>query len=163
MRRVATILIVCGALASPAQAMTVRDRVTWTRGDGSTVSFARQVRVWCGPWESDVRVPSIHVRVGAGATPRWELHAVLADVKRHPVVRFPNSFVFDHPRGAQFFATDGTNELNSDGEDSSGRVTFDRVRCGRHARIAFRVNATVDSEFSDGEPLKVSGSFRASR
>jgi hypothetical protein len=113
-----------------------------------------------------VRVPSIHVRVGrrtrSGDQALWELHAVVADVKRHPVVRLPNSFVFDEPRGAQLFAVDGANELNSDTEESAGRIRFDRVRCGRRMRIAFSARGRVGSEFSDGEALRVRGTFRAS-
>jgi hypothetical protein len=131
------------------------------------VAFAPEIRVWCGPWASDVPVPSIHVRVGrlprtGPVAARWELHAVVADVKRRPVVRLPNAFVFDHPRGAQLFATDGSNEVNSDTDDSAGRIRFDSVRCGRRMRIAFRFTGRVGSEFFDGEPLTVRGSFRAS-
>lgn len=126
------------------------------------MAFPRDVRVWCGRWERDVRVPSIHVRVGSRTAPRWELNAVVADVKRSPVVRLPHSFVFDHPTGAQFFATDGRNEVNSDTEESSGRIRFQRVSCGRRLRIAFTFNGRVGSEFGDGEPLVVRGSFSAS-
>jgi hypothetical protein len=142
--------------------LRVRDRLTWTRPDGTAVAFRPDVRVWCGHWESGVNVPSIHVRVGSRTVPRWELHAVVADVKRRPVVRLPNSFVFDHPKGAQLFATDRRNELNSATERSSGRISFQRVRCGRRLRIAFRVSGRVGSEFIDGETLTVRGSFAAS-
>jgi hypothetical protein len=107
-------------------------------------------------------VPSIHVRVGDRLAPRWELSAVVADVKRHPVVRLPHSFVFDHPTGARFFATDRSNEVNSDTEESSGRIRFQRVSCGRRLRIAFRFSGRVGSELGDGEPLIVRGSFSAS-
>ena len=86
----------------------------------------------------------------------------MADVKRRPVVRLPNSFVFDHPRGAQLFATDGRNEANSDTQRSAGRIRFQRVSCGRRLRIAFRFDGRVGSEFSDGETLTVRGSFSAS-
>ena len=169
-RRLAAALIVCGVTAAGgvpvetaagAAGLRVRDRLAWTHPDGTRVAFSPDVRVWCGKWASDVSVPSIHVRVG-GAAARWELHAVVADVRRRPVVRLPNSFVFDHPKGAQLFATDGRNELNSDGEDSSGSIRFQRAHCGRRLRIAFRVDGRVDSEFSDGERLLVRGSFSAS-
>jgi hypothetical protein len=101
------------------------------------------------------------VRVGAGLAPRWDLHAVVADVKRRPVVKLPNTFVFDHPKGALLFATDRHNELNSDTEESTGSIRFQRVGCGRRLRIAFRIDARIGSELS-GEPLHVSGSFSAS-
>jgi hypothetical protein len=151
--------------ASGAAGLRVRDRLTWTQPDGTPVAFRPELRVWCGPWASDVAVPSIHVRVGsrsrAGLT-HWELHAVVADVRRRPVVRLPNAFVFDHPKGALLFATDGRNEVNSDTQRSSGRIRFLRAGCGRRLQIAFRLDGRLGSEFSDGEPITVRGSFSAS-
>jgi hypothetical protein len=166
-RRITGALIVCGLAAGagvPAHAagLRVRDRLIWTRPDGTRVAFRPDVRVWCGRWASDVPVPSIHVWVGVSRARHWELHAVVADVKRRPVVRLPNAFVFDHPKGALLFATDRGNELNSDTDDSSGSIRFQRVSCGRRLRIAFRFTGRVASELSDGEPLSVRGSFSAS-
>jgi hypothetical protein len=161
-------LIACGVTAGaapPAEGaagLRVRDLLTWSHPDGTPVAFPPDLRVWCGRWEPEVKVPSIHVRVGSRTAPRWELSAVLADVKRHPVVRLPHSFVFDHPTGAQFFATNGRNEVNSDTEESSGRIRFQRVSCGKRLRIAFTFSGRVGSEFGDGEPLLVRGSFSAS-
>ena len=159
----------CGlpvASAAAGAGLHVRDRLAFRHLDGARVKFGRELRVWCGPWAPDVPVPSIHVRVGSrsrtGGTAVWELDAVVADVKRRPVVRLPHAFVFDHPTGAQLFAAAGGDELNSDTEGSAGRIRFERVSCGRRMRIAFRVRARIGSEFSDGEPLKVRGSFRAS-
>ena len=148
--------------AEGAAGLRVRDRLTWSHPGGTPVTFPRDVRVWCGRWERDVKVPSIHVRVGSRTAPRWELNAVVADVKRRPVVRLPHSFVFDRPTGAQLFATDGRNELNSDTDPSSGRIRFQRVSCGRRLRIAFTFDGRIGSEFGDGEPLVVRGSFSAS-
>ena len=167
-RGVTAALIACGvtagaaAPADGAAGLRVRDRLAWSHPDGTPVAFRPDVRVWCGRWERDVKVPSIHVRVGARTAPRWELNAVVADVKRRPVVRLPHSFVFDHPTGAQLFATDGRNELNSDTDPSSGRIRFQRVGCGKRLRVAFSLNGRVGSEFGDGEPLLVRGSFSAS-
>jgi hypothetical protein len=169
------VLVVCGLAAGggvPAESawgaagLRVRDRLVWTHPDGTPVAFRPEVRVRCGPWASDVRVPSIHVLVGrrslsAGAT-WWELHAVVADVRRRRLWRLPNSFVFDHPKGAQLFAVDRPNELNSDTEESTGSIRFRRASCGRRLRLAFRVSARVGSELSDLEPLHVRGSFSAS-
>jgi hypothetical protein len=163
-----TAVIACGLATgvglpvANANGLRVHDRLSWSRPDGTPVAFPRDVRVWCGRWSSDAKVPSIHVRVGSGLTPRWELNAVVADVKRRPVVRLPHSFVFDHPTGAQLFAADRRNELNSDTERSTGRIRFQRISCGRRLRIAFRANGRVGSEFGDGEPLIVRGSFSAS-
>jgi hypothetical protein len=170
-RPVTALLIVCGltagaglpvATASGAPGLRVRDRLTWTRPNGTRATFRPDVRVRCGRWASDVPVPSIHVRVGVSPARHWEFHAVVADVQRRPVVRLPNAFIFDHPKGAQLFATDRGNEVNSDTEESSGRIRIQRVSCARRLRIAFRVSARVGSEFGDGEPLIVRGSFSAS-
>jgi hypothetical protein len=170
-RPLTALLIVCGltagiglpaATASGAAGLRVRDHLTWTRLDGTRVAFRPDVRVWCGRWDSDVSAPSIHVRVGARSVPRWDLDAVVADVQRRPVVRLPHSFVFNHPNGAELFATDGRNELSSATERSSGRIRFLRVSCARRLRIAFRISGRVGSEFGDGEPLIVRGSFSAS-
>ena len=170
-RRITALLIVGGltagiglpvATASGAAGLRVRDRLTWTRPDGTRVAFRPDVRVWCGRWDSDVSAPSIHVRVGARSVPRWELDAVVADVQRRRLVHLPHSFVFDHPTGAQLFATDRRNELSSETDKSSGRIRFLRVSCARRLRIAFRVSGRVGSEFGDGEPLIVRGSFSAS-
>jgi hypothetical protein len=58
--------------AAGAAGLRVRDRLLWTHLDGTRVTFRPDVRVWCGRWERDVKVPSIHVRIGALTAPRWE-------------------------------------------------------------------------------------------
>ena len=170
-RPVTAALILIAAACLPVDAasgagLRVRDRLTWSHPDGTPLAFRPDVRVWCGRWERDVPVPSIHVRVGSrtptGGTTFWELHAVVADVRRRPVVRLPNSFVFDHPKGALLFAVDGRNEVNTDTDPSTGSIRFQRVRCGKRLRIAFRVDGRAGSELSDGESLTVRGSFSAS-
>jgi hypothetical protein len=148
------------AAPAPATALRVTDTVTLTRPDGTRVQPARDVRVFCGPWEDGVPVPAIHVRVGTGKA-AWTLSAVLADVRRRPVVRLPNDFVFDHPRGALLFAVDGANELSSAEEEARGTIRFGRVRCGARPRIAFTVRGRLGSEFFDGAPLTVRGRFVA--
>ena len=159
-------LVAAGLLAgaSPAVAgIHVRDRLVFTSPDGTRAAFAPDVRVWCGRWESDVPVRTIHVWVGSRPQAHWELHAVVADVRRHRVVRLPNAFVFDHPRGALLFATDRGNEVNSDTEESTGQIRFGRVRCGRRLRVSFRVHGSLGSELSDGATVAVRGSFLASK
>jgi hypothetical protein len=77
-------------------------------------------------------------------------------------VRFPHSFVFDKPTGALLFAADGRNEASSAEEESSGRMTFTRARCGRTTLdVRFRVDAVLGSEFFDGAPVRIRGSFSA--
>jgi hypothetical protein len=162
----AAVIALLALLAWPAVAAAdrrVTSTVALTRADGSAVQFAQNLRVWCGPWERDVPRRTLHVRAGAREGPFWQLDAVVADVRRRPVVRFPHSFVWNRPTGAQLFAVDGENELSSAEEEASGRISFGRVRCGRRLAVRFRVRAVLGSEFFGGDALTMRGSFRASR
>jgi hypothetical protein len=143
--------------------LRVTSTVAVTRADGSAVQFAQNLRVWCGPWERDVPRRTLHIRAGGPGGPFWQLSAVVADVRRRPIVRFPHSFVWDRPTGAQIFAVDGGNEVSSSEEEASGRISFRRVRCGRRLAVRFRVRAVLGSELFDGDALTMRGSFRASK
>jgi hypothetical protein len=170
---VVPVLAVLGvAVAAPASASTVarggaemamENSLVFSRPDGSVVAFPTAVRVWCGRWERDVPVRSLHVEVGSrdDHEPFWSLRAVLADVRRRPVVRLPHSFVWNKPSGADLFAVDGTNELSSAEEEANGRIVFRKARCGRRLDVRFRVRGTLGSEFFDGPKLAVRGRFAA--
>lgn len=155
------------ATASPTQAATsvlrITNSVVLTRADGSIAPVAQQFRVWCGRWARDVPTPSVHVLIGDarhGAV--WSLSAVVADIKRRPVVRFPFEPVWNKPSRALIGGGDGRNEFTTQEEESSGRVTFSRVRCERRrTEIGFRVDGVMGSEFIDGTPVTIRGSFRA--
>lgn len=149
------------AIPATAAAVTVENRLVFTRPDGTEVAYPSRVRVWCGPWERDVPVRAIHVQVGVRGKPYWRMSAVVADVNRRRVVELPHSLVFDQPTGALLFAVDGTNELSSAEEEAAGRIVFRRARCGRRLSVRFRVTATLGSEYSDGQPLRVRGTFTA--
>jgi hypothetical protein len=144
------------ATAAPPR---VDGQLTFTRPDGTRLAFDDGIRIRCGPWEPGVPVRSIHVTVGSRASGSfWFLSAVLADVRRPTVVRLPNSFTFDEPEGALLFAVDrGENELSSAEEEASGRIVFERAGCRPKPHVRLRVDATLGSEFSDGEPVRVRG------
>ena len=165
MRRLLLIALLASAVCpdAPAADVTVTSNVTVTRPDGSTVPFAQNVRVWCGRWEREVPRRTLHVRVGGLERPFWRLDAVVADVRRHPIVRFPHSFVWNKPTGAQLFAVDGDNEASSSTDEASGRISFGKVRCGRELAVELRVRAVLGSEFFGGDALTMRGSFRASK
>ena len=160
MKRVtpALLLLASAAPATAAPELRVHDHLHW-RG----VTFRPDVRVWCGPWSADADAPSIHVVTGSrSARPgRWELSAVLADVQAHPTVRFPHSFVFDHPDGAELFAASPRYEVSSSTDTARGKITFTRASCKNGLRLAFRIDATLGSEHIDGRPLRVKGTFSA--
>ena len=152
------------ASAAPARAnvpIQLANNLVFSRPDGSIVSFPPEIRVWCGKWEQDVPTPAIHLAV---VPPResddfWWLSAVVADVKRHPRVHFPDTFVWNKPTGAQIFVADGDNELSSAEEETQGRIVFQRVHCGNRAKIRFWIKAKLGSEFFNGQRLTVRGSF----
>jgi hypothetical protein len=142
--------------------LRIANSLAFTRTDGSAVQFAQNLRVWCGRWDQDVPRRTLHIQAGSLGGPFWQLRVVVADVRRRPVVRLPHSFVSTKPSGAQLFAVDGTNELSSSVEEARGRLSFGKVRCGRRLAVRFRVRAVLGSEFFEGDPLTVRGSFRAS-
>jgi hypothetical protein len=165
-RRVAIGLLVLvagsGAAAAPAASPDLRiaNEIVLTRADGTAIPVKQTFRVWCGPWERDVPKPSVHVQAGARGE-LWTMSAVVADVRRRPVVRFPHSFIFDKPTGARLFAGDGRNEASTSTQKSSGRITFSRVRCGKRPDVRFEVAAVIGSELFDGTPVAMRGSFSA--
>ena len=165
MRRLPVIALVSFALwpNSAAADLRVSSTIALTGQDGSAIQVAQNLRVWCGPWERDVPRRTLHIRAGARGGPVWQLRAVVADIRRHPVVRFPHSFVFDRPTGAQLFAAEGNNEASTSEEEASGRISFSRVRCGRRLAVRFRVRAVLGSEFFEGDELTMRGSFHASK
>ena len=124
-----------------------------------------------GPMTRTVRDAAILLQIMAGpdardpmsidAPPEDYLATCEGDVRGWRVVRLPNAFVFDAPRGALLFAGVGGIEASSAEEEARGRIVFERARCGPRLRVRVRVDATLGSEFSDGEPLVVSGTFAA--
>jgi len=153
---------IAGAPAAANADLKLANTLVFTRPDGSTVVFPDRVRVWCGRWERDVPVRTLHVQVGGrrgGAF--WQLQAVVADVRRHPVVELPHTFVWNRPSRAQLFAVDATNELSSSEEEASGRIVFSRVRCGRRLAVRLHMRGVLGSEFFGGAPLSVRGTFSA--
>jgi hypothetical protein len=125
------------------------------------IPSAQRPHVWCGPWSSELATPALQV----GLRPRskgffWSLSAVRRDLLRGQAFSFPHSFVFDHPSDALLFVLDGTNEAATATGESRGRLFFTRISCRPGAIVSFRIDATVGSELSDGEPVAVSGRFR---
>ena len=97
--------------------------LVFKRADGSAIRFAGTPRVWCGPWETDVARPSVHVAVGS-VKHRWHLSAVRRDLTIGRRIRFPNDFVWNRPRGALLFVADGANEASTAEE---GELRLDGV------------------------------------
>ena len=148
-----------GAATATAAPPKVEGALTFTRPDGTRLAFGEQIRIWCGRWEPDVPVRAIHVLAGNQRRGRfWLLSAVLADVKQPATVQLPNSFTSTKPEGALLFAVDrGENELSSAVEEAHGTIVFKRAGCRPKPHVTFNVDATLGSEFFDGDPVRVEG------
>jgi hypothetical protein len=139
------------------------------RADGSFIEFPGRALVWCGPWNDEVTAQTIHAAALGDLPPKksgwysyWRLWAVAADIHPGAHFSFPLQSDYGNPRGVSIFVGDAAtgNELNSTGEDSSGGIAFIEGSCDKGATVRFRVNAVIDSEFGDAEPVKMTGSFR---
>lgn len=150
-------LLAAGALVAAAPAAQAKLR--FTRADGSVIAFSAKPRVWCGPWEPDVKKRSVHV-AARGRKRHWDLSAVRSDVGPGTKVKFPTDFVFNKPKGAQFFVADAPNEASTNEEEASGSMTFTHVTCRHSGVVAFTIDAVLGSEFSDLGTVHVTGSFR---
>jgi hypothetical protein len=157
MRAIAGFVVLLGCLVAAAPAAQAKLR--FTRDDGSVISFSAKPRVWCGPWEPDVKTPSVHVAV-RGRKHHWDLAAVRADVRAGTRVSFPTDFVSAKPRGAQLFAADAPNEASTNEEEASGSMTFTHVTCRHGGVFSFTIEAVLGSELSDLGSIHVAGSFR---
>lgn len=146
----------CLTLAAAAPA---RAELTFQRPDGSAIAFHAAPRVWCGPWDADVAVPSLRITAGRGLH-HWELHVVRRDLKIGRPLRFPNIFTWNRPRGAMLFVADAPIEASTAEEEASGSLTFSRLSCRRGRTVAFRIDAVLGSELIDGDRVRVSGTFR---
>jgi hypothetical protein len=92
------------------------------------------------------------------------LLAPLGGCRRRPArgaLRHSDWFEYAHPSGAQLFVADTAtgNELNSEGEDSQGRIRFAEGSCKIGAPVSFHLEGLIDSEFGDAQPIRVTGSF----
>jgi hypothetical protein len=140
--------------ASPAQAALL-----FERPNGSELRFQAVPRVWCAPWAEDVARPSIHV-AAKDARRGWELSAVRRDLEIGERIDFPNEFVWNRPRGAQLFVAAGRLEASSAEEESSGSIAFSRATCRLGSVVEFSVDAVLGSELFEGDPVRVSGTYR---
>jgi hypothetical protein len=140
---------------------------TFRRADGSRIVFRGETRAWCGAWSDEASAWSLHVAVlrrnGRGfALPYWHLAAVLRDAQPGRTIRFPVRFVWNRPRGAELFVADTAtgNEASSEEEKANGRISFARAGCKLGGSVRFTIAGSLASEFGDGKPIRVSGTFR---
>jgi hypothetical protein len=160
---ISALLLSCGDDDDPTGPGASDNNLVFTRADQTVISFSDDVQlsVWCGPWEEGkIDTPSLHVQF-ASSQNGWLLTAVLADVTIGEPLPFPNFFIFDQPKDVHIFVADPPNELSTSEDESSGSITFQKLGCGSGDEIQFTIDAVIGSEFSDGTPVSVTGTFRA--
>jgi hypothetical protein len=140
--------------------------LTFMRADSSMIVFPAnaQTYVWCGPWGDEaVQAQAIHVLYAGSAEgqPGWALKAVVADVLVGVPMAFPNTFVWDHPDSAFVFVYDPPNEAASTTYSSRGWIEFLSLPCSTGGALEFSIDAVIGSEFWDGPPIRVRGTFRS--
>jgi hypothetical protein len=137
------------ALAVPAAAS---DRPLFRRADGSAIVFPRAVRAWCGRKNLNV------LTVGRIRQSRWQLAVARKHVRSGHVIRFS----WRDANGIRIFVFDAKthNEASEGAEGSHGVVTLRRATCRRGGVVEIGLSGTIASEFSDGKPVRMSGTYR---
>src|SRR5258707_15009254 len=89
-----------GAATAASPDLRIANDIVLTRQDGTTVAVKPVLRVYCGPWEQDVRKPSIHVEAGARGA-RLGRGAGGEEGHRKPIRRLPPRLRFHKPTQTQ--------------------------------------------------------------
>jgi len=142
---VALLLAVTGSAAAA-------DSPLFRRANGSAIVFPGTVRAWCGAKRLNV------FSLGRIRQSRWQLQ--IARKQLHPgrVVRFS----WRRANGIAIFVYDAKthNEASQGAEGSHGTVTLRRASCRLGHVVEIGLSGTIASEFSDGKPVRVSGTYR---
>jgi hypothetical protein len=138
------------AFAVPAAAAS--DRPLFRRADGSAIVFPRAVRAWCGRKNLNV------LTVGRIRQSRWQLEVARKRVRPGRVIRFS----WRNGNGIHVFVLDAKthNEASEGAEGSHGVVTLRRATCRRGGVVEIGLSGTIASEFADGKPVRMSGTYR---
>jgi hypothetical protein len=168
----ACVLAACGGEESspPRTSPSPGTSLVVERADGSQIDMPGRPLVWCGPWNDLIPDHALHVAaVGDVERKRgeewfsyWHLWAIPEHIESQAAVGFPGDYTFDDPSGVVLFVGDAEtgNEASTNGDDSSGQIVFTKASCEVGDPVEFTVDAVVDSEFGDGDPVKVKGMYR---
>jgi hypothetical protein len=123
------------------------------RANGSAIVFPGTVRAWCDAKRLNVFSLTRRIRQS-----RWQLQIARKHVHPGRVVRFS----WRRANGIGIFVFDAKtkNEASEGAEGSHGRVTLRRATCRRGGAVEIGLSGTIASEFSDGKPVRVSGTYR---
>jgi hypothetical protein len=127
-------------------------RPLFRRADGSAIVFPRDLRAWCDRTSLNVAT------AGTIRQSHWELAVSRKHVHSGRVVRF--SWLREN--GVIIFVYDvkTRNEASQGAEGSRGIVRLRRATCRRGGSLVIELSGTIASEFSDGKPVRVSGTYR---
>jgi hypothetical protein len=123
------------------------------RSDGSAIVFTGKVRAWCD--RTSLNVVTLTPRLRQS---RWQLEVARKRLRPGRVVRFS----WRRPNGIAVFVYDAKtrNEASEGAEGSRGTVTIRQATCKRGGALAIGLSGKIASEFSDGKPVRVSGTYR---
>lgn len=139
------LLAVSSAVAGAGTGLVFR------RADGSALAFTGDARSWC---DAD----GLHVlRFGGIHRSHWQLGIERNRVLSGRTLRF----TWRNANGVEIFVLDAKtrNEASEGAEGSHGRVVLRRATCVRGGRLEIAVSGVIASEFGDGKPIRVSGTF----
>jgi hypothetical protein len=110
------------------------------------------VRAWCD------RTNLIVVSLGRIRQSHWEIDVARKQLHPGRVIRFD----WRRENEIVVFVYDAKtrNEASDGAEGSRGVLTLRRATCRRGGSLAIRLSGTIASEFSDGTPVRVSGTYR---
>ena len=142
---VALLLAVVGSAAAS-------DRPLFRRADGSAIVFPGAVRAWCDGKSLNM------LNLGRIQQSRWQLEVARTSVHAGRVVRFS----WRRANGIGIFVFDSKthNEASEGAEGSGGAVTLRQATCRRGGSLEIGLSGTIASEFFDGKPVRVSGTYR---
>jgi hypothetical protein len=140
----ALLLVVAGS-ATPSSPL-------FRRADGSAIVFPGSVRAWCDATSLEVANPTSRLLQS-----RWQLEVARKRVLPGRTI----SFSWRVANGIGIFVFDAKthNEASEGAEGSRGVVTLRRATCRRGGSLEIGVSGTIASEFSDGKPVRVSGTY----
>ena len=129
------------------------DGALFRRANGSTIVFPGAVRAWCGAKRLNVFSLARRIRES-----RWQLQIARKHVRSGGVVRFS----WRRENGIRIFVYDAKtrNEASDGAAGSHGTVTLRRASCRLGHLVEIGLSGTIASEFSDGRPVRVSGTYR---
>jgi hypothetical protein len=122
------------------------------RANGTPIILPGTVRAWCDARSLEV------ASLGRLVQSRWQLEVGRKSLQQGHII----SFSWRRANGIGIFVYDAKthNEASEGAEGSRGTVTLRRATCQRGGALEIGVSGTIASEFFDGKPIRVSGTYR---